>query len=211
MAERGFSGGILAGGDAALDGILDLLERVHADVPLADRRWVISQVVYPKSRHLRRIRELGLVLTPMWHHLYYYPALVAYHGLAVAQTMDPFRTLLDNGIKVGLGSDVSRVPLNYFAAIAFLHTRQTWKWGPVNVGEAVSREQALRMLTINNAYVTFEEDTKGSVEPGKVADLVVLSDDLMTVPAARIADIRPLLTMVGGEVVHRDTDFDGSF
>jgi len=211
MAERGFSGGILAGGDAALDGVLDLLERVHADVPLADRRWVISQVVYPKPRHLRRIRELGLVLTPMWHHLYYYPALAAYHGPDVAQTMDPFRTLLDNGIRVGLGSDVSRLPLNYFAAIAFLHTRQTWKWGLVNAGEAVSREQALRMLTINNAYVTFEEDTKGSIEPGKLADLVVLSDDLMTVPAERIADIRPLLTMVGGEVVHQDPDFHGSF
>ncbi|MDH6574658.1 amidohydrolase [Kitasatospora sp. MAP5-34] len=207
MAEQGFSGGILAGGDAALDGVLDLLERVNADTPLADRRWVVSQAVYPKARHLPRLRALGVVLTPMWHHLYYYPALVAYHGREFAQTMDPFRTLLDSGLRVGLGSDVSRVPLNYFAAIAFLHTRQTWKWGPVNAGEALSREQALRMLTINNAYVTFEEDRKGSLEPGKLADLVVLSDDLMTVPAELIAGIRALVTMVGGQLVHQEPSF----
>jgi predicted amidohydrolase YtcJ len=211
MAKLGISGGILAGGDAMIDYILDILERANAVASIRDRRWVMSQVVYPKPRHHQRLRDLGIVLTPMWHHYYYYPAVSAYHGQVIAQTMDPFRELLEAGVKVGLGSDVSQIPLNYFVAIYFLHTRDTWKWGVVNPEQAISREQALRLLTINNAYLSFEENVKGSIEPGKLADLLVLSDDLMTVPAENITRIRSLLTMVGGKVVYQDSSYKGGF
>jgi predicted amidohydrolase YtcJ len=211
MAKLGISGGILAGGDAMIDYILDILERANAVCSLKDRRWVMSQVVYPKPRHHQRLKDLGIVLTPMWHHYYYYPAVAAYHSQAIAQTMDPFRELLEAGVKMGLGSDVSQIPLNYFVAIYFLHTRNTWKWGAVNPEQAISREQALRLLTINNAFLSFEEKVKGSIEPGKLADLLVLSDDLMTVPVENIKRIRSLLTMVGGKVVHQDSVFKAIF
>ncbi|MGA5195275.1 amidohydrolase [Streptomyces exfoliatus] len=206
MAERGFSGGILAGGDVAIDKVLGVLERANAVADLTDRRWVLSQVVYPRPEHHRRMRALGVVLTPMWHHHHYYPALAHYHGVDFAQTMDPFRSLRAAGIPVGLGSDISKIPLNYFEALFYLHTRQSRRWGPVNPEEALSREEALRMLTIDNAYVTFEEDVKGSIEPGKLADLAVLSADPLTVPADRITSTRVLLTLVGGRVVHRAAD-----
>ncbi|NJK28253.1 MAG: amidohydrolase family protein [Coleofasciculaceae cyanobacterium SM2_3_26] len=85
-----------------------------------------------------------------------------------------------------------------------MHTRNTWKWGQVNPEQAISREDALRLLTIHNAYVTFEENEKGSIESGKLADLVVLSDDLMLVPVDRIPHIRALVTMVGGKVAYQD-------
>lgn len=211
MAKLGISGGILAGGDAMIDYILDILERANAAHSLEERRWVMSQVVYPKARHHQRLRDLGIVLTPMWHHYYYYPAVAAYHGKAIAQTMDPFRELLEAGVKMGLGSDVSQIPLNYFTAIYFLHTRNTWKWGPVNPDQAISREQALRLLTINNAYLSFEEKVKGSIEPGKLADLLVLSDDIMTVPAEKIPRIYPLVTMVYGKVAHQDCAYKVTF
>ncbi|WP_267245169.1 amidohydrolase [Streptomyces sp. PR69] len=207
MAERGFSGGILAGGDRAIGAVLGVLERADAAAGLSERRWVLSQAVYPRPEHHPRMRDLGLVLTPMWHHFYYYPALAHYHGTAFAQTMDPFRSLRAAGVHVGLGSDISKIPLNYFAGLSYLHTRQTLRWGPVNPGEALSREEALRMLTIDNAYVTFEEDVKGSIEPGKLADLAVLSADPLTVPGDRIPAVRALLTMVGGRVVHRAADY----
>ncbi len=206
MAKLGLSGGILAGGDTAIDDVLDMLERVNKQHPLAEQRWIISQLFYPKERHLERMKALGLVLTPMWHHYYYYPALRYYHGEDVAQTMDPFRLLLEGGLHVGIGSDVSSIPLNYFAAMYYLHTRNSWKWGPVNPEQAISREQALRLFTINNAFVTFEENSKGSIEVGKLADLVILSDDLLTVPAEHIPHIRPLMTMVGGKAVYQESN-----
>ncbi|MEB3145810.1 MAG: amidohydrolase [Cylindrospermopsis raciborskii 1523720] len=202
MAKLGISGGILAGGDQAIDEVLDILDRVNDIYPLSDRRWVISQLFYPKERHLSRMKKLGVVLTPMWHHYYYYPALEVYHGRVVAQTMDPFKMLVESGVTVGLGSDISSIPLNYFTAIYFLHTRNSWKWGKVNPEQGISREQALRLLTINNAYVTFEEKEKGSIESGKLADLLILSDDIMTVPAEKIPLIKPLVTMINGQVVY---------
>lgn len=208
MARLGLSGGILAGGDRAIDDVLGVLGRANRVADLTDRRWVLSQVVYPQPRHHAQLRDLGVVMTPMWHHYYFYPALVGYHGETFAQTMDPFRSLRAAGIHIGLGSDFSKVPLNYFAAMAYLHTRDTWKWGAVNPDEAVSREDALRMLTIDNAYVTFEEDVKGSIEPGKLADLVVLSANPMTVAAEDIVSIRALATLVGGRVVHCESGYD---
>ena len=116
--------------------------------------------------------------------------------------MDPFKMLVESGVTVGLGSDISSIPLNYFTAIYFLHTRNSWKWGKVNPEQGISREQALRLLTINNAYVTFEEKEKGSIESGKLADLLILSDDIMTVPAEKIPLIKPLVTIINGQVVY---------
>ena len=71
----------------------------------------------------------------------------------------------------------------------------------------MSREEALRLVTINGAYLTFEEDLKGSIEPGKLADLVVLSGDIMTVPEEQIVDLSVLMTMVGGAIVHEHPEF----
>ena len=68
--------------------------------------------------------------------------------------------------------------------------------------QKISRQEALRLATINNAYFTFEEDIKGSLEPGKLADFVILSDDIMTVPEEKILEIKPLATYVGGRKVY---------
>jgi predicted amidohydrolase YtcJ len=77
----------------------------------------------------------------------------------------------------------------------------------MGVDQKISREDALRMVTRNHWYLTFEEKTKGMIAPGRFADLVVLPEDIMTVPAKRIEQMRVMMTMVGGKVVYRDADF----
>jgi len=114
--------------------------------------------------------------------------------------------LLDAGVVVAQGTDISTIPLNYFIGIYFMVTRNTWKWGKANPDQFVSREDALRMMTINGAYTTFEENKKGSLEVGKYADLAVLSDDLMTISEENIPGIKVLATMVGGQFVYQDSN-----
>lgn len=208
MAKMGFTGSIMAAGDEALELALRALEKADDEVGISDRRWVLAHVIYPTRQQLKRIRKLGAIVTPMWHHYYYYPTQVFYHGEDFAQKTDPFRDMLEEGVTVAQGTDVSTIPLNYFAGIHFMVTRNTWKWGKANPNQAVSREQALRMMTINGAFTTFEEHRKGSLEAGKLADLVILSDDLMTVPEDEIPHIKVLATMVGGRFVYQAERFD---
>jgi predicted amidohydrolase YtcJ len=114
------------------------------------------------------------------------------------------RDWLDAGLRVGGGSDWTLLPANPFWILYFFVTRETRLWGVLGSDQRISREEALRLLTINNAYITFEEDVKGSIEPGKLADLVVLSDNYLTVPEAKIRDIKCLMTMLGGKTVYQD-------
>jgi hypothetical protein len=86
-------------------------------------------------------------------------------------------------------------------------TRTTERGSVIVPEEAISREQALRIYTINNSYASFEESIKGSIEPGKLADIVVITDDFLTCPADRIKDIESLLTIVGGKIVYSSSDF----
>ena len=94
-------------------------------------------------------------------------------------------------------------PYNPFLGMWMTITRRTVDGGTVNPEEALTREQALRLWTINGAYLTFEEKDKGSIVPGKLADLAVISDDLLTCPVERIKDIEALVTVVGGREVFR--------
>jgi predicted amidohydrolase YtcJ len=206
MAAMGFTGSIMAAGDQALDIALEALEAADSAHGIRDKRWVLAHVIYPRPDQIERIARLGCVVTPMWHHYYYYPTQVYYHGEALAQRTEPYRSLVEAGIVLAQGTDVSTIPLNYFPGYYFTVTRNTLRWGKANRDEGLSREQALRTMTINGAYTTFEEADKGSLEPGKLADLVVLSDDILEVDDEALKSLRVLATMIGGQVVHRTAD-----
>ena len=114
----------------------------------------------------------------------------------------PYRTLLDHKIPVAGGMDWHIVkPSDIFFYIWVAISRETADGSVVGPEQRLTREEALRLHTIWAAYSTFEEDKKGSLEPGKYADLVVLSDDYITVPQEEIKNITPLMTMVGGKVI----------
>jgi predicted amidohydrolase YtcJ len=121
------------------------------------------------------------------------------------------KTYLDAGLPVSGGTDSSVVPYSPLWGIYHFVTRDTISGGPMGVEQRISREDALRMVTRNHWYLMFEEHTHGVIAAGRFADLVVLPDNIMTVPAKRIEQMHVMMTMVGGKVVYRDPSFGREF
>jgi len=108
---------------------------------------------------------------------------------------------LESGLVVAAASDAPVVPVNPLVGIYGAVTRKAGSGQVLLPEEAITPGQALALYTVNAAYASFEEDIKGSISPGKLADIVVLSDDPTKVPPERIKDIKVELTIIGGEVV----------
>ena len=189
---------------------LDLYDEVDREIPLKGRRWVISHISTLSPRDIERIVRMGLVLTTHTNN-YLYKGLHAQaqrlpperHGEIV-----PLRSLLDAGVKVSLATD--NVPVSPFLPIWQAVARRSYQTKEqVAPGEALSRADALRCATANGAYLTFDEDKKGSLEAGKLADVAVLSADPLATEESIIAEIRSLMTMVGGRIVHETPNWLG--
>jgi hypothetical protein len=189
-------------GDAAMDIVLAAYEAADAERPLAGRRWGIEHGFLPQPEHFDRIKKLGLGVT-VQNHLYLAgPVLAKYWGPTRAAWTTPVRAYIDHGIPVASGTDSGVVP--YPPLWTFYHfvTRDTITGGVMGADQKITREEALRSATVGNAWFTFEENAKGTIEPGRLADMVVLAEDIMTVPAKRIEQMNVLMTMVGGKVVY---------
>ena len=121
----------------------------------------------------------------------------------------PFRTLLESGIKMGAGTDSGVVgALNPWLSIYYMVTGKDAGGEVIIPGEQIGRKDALELYTAANAWFNFEENELGSIEAGKLADLVVLDRPFLTIDAEEIREIKPVLTMVGGRVVHARAPFD---
>ena len=202
LNDRGWRVATHAVGDAAMDLVLDTYERANARKAITGRRWSIEHAFIGRPNHLPRIKALGLALA-VQNHLYLAgPSLVAYWGPARAALTTPVRTYLDAGLPVSSGTDAPVVPYPPLWTLYHFVTRDTLSGGVLGPDQRVSRAEALRMATIGNAWLTMEERDKGSLEAGKLADVVVLSDDPLTCPEPRLRDAQVLMTIVGGRVVH---------
>ncbi|MGH9347240.1 MAG: amidohydrolase [Vicinamibacterales bacterium] len=191
-------------GDAAIDQVLTAYEAADADKPISGQRWGIEHAFIARPDHLPRMTRLGLAVAAQ-HHLYLAaPSLVKYWGAARAARTTPMRMFIDAGLPVSSGTDAPVVPYPPLWTIYHFVTRGTISAGVLDAGQGITRAEALRASTMGNAWLGFEEDARGSIEVGKAADLVVLSDDIMTCPEKRIEQMDVLLTMVGGRVVYRD-------
>jgi hypothetical protein len=184
-------------------GLLDLYEEVNRLVPIRDRRWVIEHIGILTADEIGRIRDLGVVLTTHTNRYLYKEGDLfrTQVGPAAEDTIVPLRRLKAAGVHVALATD--NVPPSLFwpvwQAVARVGRVTNRAVAP---GQRLSRADALRAATLEGAYVTFEEDQKGSIEPGKLADLAVLSDDPLTCAEVRIRDITAEITIVGGRIVH---------
>jgi predicted amidohydrolase YtcJ len=203
MNRLGWRACIHTAGDKGLDIVLDAFAKANAEHPIAPKRWVLEHLLYSRPDQFRRIADLGAVVSTQFHAYMAAADMVNFWGPERAAKATRMRDWLDAGLKVGGGSDWSLLPANPFWMIYFWVTRDSRLSGPLGPDQRLTREEALRVMTINNAYITLEEDIKGSLEPGKLADLLVLSADVMSVPEAQIRTITPLMTLVGGKTVYQ--------
>jgi predicted amidohydrolase YtcJ len=194
-------------GDAAIDLVLDVYEKVNEEQSIIGKRWTIEHGFIPAQDQFPRIRNLGLTVSAQNHLYVAGPSLEKYWGRARADWVTPVRTYLDENIQISGGTDASVVPFPPLWVLYHFITRDTITGGVFGADQAITREEAVRLITTSNAHLTFEENIKGSIETGKLADLVVLSDDIMTCPATCIRDADIVLTMVGGQIVFENPVF----
>jgi predicted amidohydrolase YtcJ len=191
-------------GDAAIDLVLDAYEKANAERSIVDRRWSIEHAFIGRPDHLPRMKALGIAISAQSHLYLAGPSLVKYWGATRAGITTPVKMYLDAQLPVSSGTDAPVVPYPPLWTLYHFISRDTITGGVLGADQKVTREQALRMATINNAWLNMEERTKGSIEPGKLADLVILSEDPLTCPEPRLRDARVLATLVGGKVVAGD-------
>jgi predicted amidohydrolase YtcJ len=194
-------------GDGAIDEVLTGYEAAHADKSIVGKRWGIEHGFIPQADQFPRMKKLDLYVSAQNHLYLAGPSLVKYWGAKRAGWTTPVKAYLDAGIPVSGGTDSAVVPYPPLWVIYHFVTRDTITGGVLGADQKISREDALRLVTRNHWYLTFEEQTKGVIAPGRYADMVVLGEDLMTVPAKRIEQMNVLMTMVGGKVVYRHNDW----
>jgi predicted amidohydrolase YtcJ len=200
-------------GDAGVDVVLDAIEAAQAADPAAskDRRHTLLHAYFANAASAARAAKLGVPIDtqPAW----YYKdadALLPALGAPRLEHFIGIRTWLDAGAHValntdhmfGLDPDTSLNPFNPFLTIATAVTRRTEGGQVIGPNETITRQQALRMMTIEAARLSFDEARKGSIEVGKLADLTMLSDPILTVPDSKIRSITSDLTVVGGRVTY---------
>lgn len=202
--EVGLRAATHAVGDAAVELVLDAYEMADQMGDIGARRWTIEHAFITRDDQIERIADMDIILSAQSHLYLAGNSLIKYWGLERAAMVAPTRDWIDAGIIIAGGTDnkLPYVPEDPITTFYHWVTRDTVSAGRLGEDQAISRGKALRAATINNAYTTFEEDVKGSLEPGKYADLVVLSQNLLTVPEDEIRATKVLGTMVGGEWVH---------
>jgi predicted amidohydrolase YtcJ len=200
-------------GDAAVDAMVAAYERINRDdFPVRDRRPSITHSSFMSPEAIAKMKALGVVanLQPAW--LYLDGTTLRQHfGVERLAYFHPYRTLFEQGVTVGGGSDhMQKIgslrsinPYNPFLGMWTTIVRQPrGTETALHPEQSLTREQAIRLYTINNAFLTFEETRKGSLEPGKLADFIVLDRDILTCPVDEVKDIKVEATYLGGTRVY---------
>ncbi len=210
-AERGINVQQHAASDKAASLILDCFEAVNKEFPIGALRWQIVHIENASDRTLARMKALNMGWGVQDRLLYAGPIVMKVLGREASKRTPPIKTALKMGLHVAAGTDSDQVsPFNPFVSLRWLLDGKMIDGTPMRgPEESPSREEALRMYSLNAAWFTFDEDKRGSLEPGKYADLAVLSDDYMSVPVDKVGELHSLLTLVGGRAVYGEGVFSG--
>ncbi|HWJ38118.1 MAG TPA: amidohydrolase [Sphingomicrobium sp.] len=195
-------------GDAGIDEVLTAYSAANADQPIRGKRWAIEHAFVVRPEQLEKLEKLDVALSVQDHLFLAAPVLKRYWGSDIAAHVTPLRTFEKSGLIVAGGTDSPVVPFNPFFELYHFLTRDTMSDGVYGADEAVgSRSDLLKLITINYARLIGEQKHKGSIEPGKLADFAVLSNDFLTVPVKQIPQMKALATYVGGREVYRDSNW----
>ena len=172
-------------------------EAANAMAPIADLHWSLTHVHEIDREILDRLIALGAGVTVQNQRFY-----------STDRGGPPYRLIVDSGIHVGAGTD-STVghPMNPWYSIYYMVTGRNVLGDEINADQSITRPEALRLYTVGSAWFSHDENDLGTIEVGKHADFAVLSEDYFSVPDERILELSSVLTLVGGNVVHADTEF----
>lgn len=186
--------------EATADGFLDQIEQINKQYPIRTLRWAFFHSDQLNRSHLERMKMLG-----MYVGVHMRPTVMGgiFNRIRGERSLDnpPLRWIQDSGIMWGIGTDFNLTPYQPFTTLAYVVTGKMVGGAVVN-RQPISREDALIAHTRKNAFFVFQENNLGSIQPGKLADLLVIDRDYLTVPADEIKDIKVLMTMVGGKIVY---------
>jgi predicted amidohydrolase YtcJ len=169
-------------------------EQLNAEVPIAPLHWSIAHALTITPQNVQRLKALGAGLT--LHGFRYLAGTAASNG-------PPYRMIVDSGITVGAGSDSAQIStLNPWLMLYYMVTGKNSSGQIINAGQTLTRDEALRLYTVANGWFAKEEDKLGSIEEGKLADVVVLNDDYFSVSDESLKKLGSILTIVGGRIVH---------
>lgn len=192
-----------ANGDVAIDRMLTAVERAQKLFPREDTRPKITHCTLINDDIVRRMKALGAVPAVFTSYAYYNTDKFHFYGKDMMEHCMAFRSFLDAGIQAAAGSDFNPGPFDPRMGIQGMVTRTGWNGETWGASQRVSVDEALRINTLNGAYNSHEEAIKGSITAGKLADFVVLADDLHTVSQDKIKDIQIVRTVVGGNTVYQ--------
>lgn len=202
-ADRGFQVQTHAVGDRAIELVVDEYADIDEEVDVGELRWAVMHNFLPTQSSMEQMAALDVVATVQNHPTRLGFNQLEWWGEERGNYAIPIRDLLDTDVMVSGGTDANVVPWRPFESLWWMVTRNTVGAGTLGAGQAVSREEALRLWTYNSAYAMNWEDKIGSIEPGKLADIAVLDTDYLECSADDIVDISVDMTMVGGDVVHQ--------
>ena len=193
-------------GDRANTFMLDLYEKIKKENSPWERRFRIEHAQHIRKEDLKRFAEIGVVASVQPYHCIDDGVWAEKRiGPERIKTTHPYRSLLKSGAVVAFGTDWPVAPLNPLFGIYAAVTRQTVDgknpdgWIPE---EKISVEDAIKCYTLNAAYASYEEKIKGSIEVGKLADFVVLSEDILSIDPGKIKDVKVTMTIFDGEIVY---------
>lgn len=191
-----------ANGDVAIDMYLTAFERAQKLFPRIDARPKITHCTLINDDIVRRMKAVNAVPALFTTYAYYNSDKFSFYGETLMKRCMAFRTLLDAGIHTAAGSDFAPGPFDPRMAIQGMVTRTGWDGKTWGANQKISLDEAIRVNTLNGAYNAHEENVKGSITSGKLADYVVLAEDPYSIPVERIKDIKIVRTVVGGNTVY---------
>jgi predicted amidohydrolase YtcJ len=181
---------------------IGIMEQVAAKTPVSSLRWTLEHVFEITPSQIERLKAIGVSVRVQDHDY-------IRNRYSSWKAGPPFRTLLDSGIKMGAGTDSGVVgALNPWLSIYYMVTGKDAGGDVIIANQQIGRKDALRLYTASNAWFNFEENELGSLEVGKLADLVVLDRPFLTIGDEDVKQVKALLTMVNGRIVHARAPFD---